>query len=196
LIAQTDRYARPFLLVDAALLLGGVLLTSFNLLLLGWSVYAVGHLGLIVGLVLFGMRNRDRLDGWAWAALGVLIVGLVLALPGLLSIWQGYVTTPTRGQMVVPSEAAPIGRFADLVTWVGAGFFGLAARGVRVLPAGAGWILVVAAVIGLVADLGLFPALVPVLWWVPAMLVFILGLVAIGGSLGLAQRLSGEVVAR
>jgi hypothetical protein len=194
LIAQTERYARPFLLVDAALLLGGVLLTSFNLLLIGWSIYAVGHLGLIVGLVLFGMNNRDRLDAWAWAALGVLLVGLVLALPGVLSIWQGYVPTPTRGHMVVPPEVAPIGRFADLVMWVGVGFFGLAARGVRALPAGAGWILLVAAVIGLIADVGLFPTLVPPLWWVPAMLVLILGLVAVGGSLSV--RSSDESRAR
>ena len=42
------RHARQILLLDATLLFGGVMLTSFNMLLIGWSVFAAAQ------------RARDR----------------------------------------------------------------------------------------------------------------------------------------
>jgi drug/metabolite transporter superfamily protein YnfA len=192
LLDRLGHFARPILLIDSSLLLAGVLLTGSNLLLLGWSVYAIGHLFAIVALLAIGALNRRRMDAWAWAGLGVVIVGLLLALPQVAAIWSSYVQTPQRATMLVPSQTLPMGLLAELVTWIGLAFYGLAARGARALPAGVGWVFVVAAVVGLLGDFAPF-AFTSALWWVPAMLVAILGLVAVGARLSpLAQRAIAE----
>ena len=179
-----ERMSRPLLQVVAALLLAGVLLTSFNLLLLGWSVYALGHIGAIGALLLGGLAHRERMDGWAWAGLGVLVAGLVLALPQIASIWLEYSRTPTGRDLIVPAFEPPLGFVAQIMTWIGLAFYGLAARGVRALPAGVGWVFVVAAAVGLLAD---FRVISP-LAWAPAMLLMALGLLAIGTGLTLPAR--------
>ena len=180
------RYARPILLLATSLLLGGVLLTSSNLLLLGWSVYACGHVLAIVAFIALGALYRGRLDGWSRTGLVVLELGLILGLPQVANIWSTYSLTPAHAQMLVPAQAQPIGLAADAVMWLGLAFFGLAARGARALPAGVGWLFAFASVLGLLAD---FVHVWPVspLWWVPAMLVMILGLIAIGASLASAE---------
>src|SRR4051794_17886062 len=176
------RIARPLLLIDAAMLLGGVLLTAMNLLLVGWSVYFVGHVLAIAAFLSIAALVRDRMDGWSWAGLLVVELGLILALPQVAAIWQAYSATPTAAEMQLPSLTYPIGLFAELVFWVGLAFFGLAGRGARALPAGVGWMFVLAAVIGLAAAFFDYLFITPY-WWVLAMFVMILGLVAIGGSL-------------
>lgn len=185
-----DRLSKPFLLLVAALLLGGVLLTGFNLLLLGWTVYALGHIGSIAAFLLIGWTYRARMDAWAWVGLAVLVVGLTLGLPQVAQIWVDYSVTPTGMSMYVPSETPPIGMLAGIVTWVGLAFYGLAARGARALPAGVGWVFVAAAIVGLLADF----ALIPPLAWVGAVLLVTLGLLAVGSSM--ASAVDGHAGAR
>jgi hypothetical protein len=177
-----DRLARPYVLTVAALLLGGVLLTGLNLLLIGWSAYAIGHIGAIFAFILIARANRARMDAWAWLGLGVLIVGLVLALPQIAQIWVDYTATPTGITMYTPSETPPIGLLAELVTWIGLCFYGLAARGARALPAGVGWWFVAAAAVGLLAAV----AVIAPLWWVAAVLLVAFGLAWIGSGLEVA----------
>ncbi len=183
-----ERFARPYLLLVAALLLAGVLLTGFNLLLLGWSVYALGHLGAIGGFVLIGWAYRARMDAWAWVGLAILVAGLIAALPQLVQIWADYSATPTGIDMYVPADTPPIGLVAELVTWVGLAFYGLAARGARALPQGVGWIFAAAAAIGVLAAFGVIAPL----WWVAAVLLMTLGLLAVGTGLTLADRTGDE----
>ena len=185
-MAILARYARPILLLGTSLLLAGVMLTSSNLLLIGWSVYACGHVLAIVAFLALGALYRGRLDGWSWAGLLALEVGLILALPQVANIWSSYSLTPTQAQMLVPAQAQPIGLAADGIIWLGLAFFGLAARGARALPAGVGWLFAFASVVGLLADFVHVWPLSP-LWWAPAMLVMILGLVAIGAGLAPAE---------
>jgi hypothetical protein len=182
LLGALARVGRPLLLLDASVLLVGVLLTAFNMLLIGWSVYAVGHVLAIVAFLAIAALHRDRMDGWTWVGLLTVEVGLILSLPQVASIWSSYVETPTAVDMLVPSQTAPIGRFAEAIVWIGVAFFGLAGRGASVLPSGVGWIFVVASVIGLAAAFFDVWFITP-LWWVPAMLVMILGLVAVGAEL-------------
>jgi len=192
MIGWLARVCRPLLLLDASLLLAGVLLTSFNLLLVGWSVYAVGHVLAILGFLSVAALRRDRMDGWTWVGLLTLEAGLILALPQVASIWSSYTHTPTGTDMLVPSQTAPIGRFAELILWIGLAFFGLAGRGAKVLPPGVGWMFVTASVLGLLAAFVDVWFITP-LWWVPATLVMILGIVAIGsGVTTLAQRAMAE----
>ena len=90
---------RPLSVVAALLLIVGVSLTSLNLLLGGWTVYAAGHVLAIAAFGAIGAANRQRMDPWAWLGLAVLVVGLLLALP------QGVVAT-------FMSRAAAEGLFA------------------------------------------------------------------------------------
>jgi hypothetical protein len=172
------------LAVGAALLfIVGVTLTGLNLLLVGWSVYAVGYVGAIVAFVAVCAANRSRMEAWTWLGVGVLVVGLVLGLPQVAAIWQVYaeplcgLTLLNRcGVMELPVWTAPLGLTAELVTWVGVAFFGLAARGARVLPTGIGWIMLGAAVIGVVAALNLVSPYA----WVAAVLLLALALLGLG----------------
>jgi hypothetical protein len=180
------RWARPLALVSAFLLLVGVTLTGLNLLLVGWSVYAVGHVGAIVAFVAICAANRRRMEPWTWLGLLVLVVGLVLGLPQIGAIWQVYaeplcgLTLLNRcGMMELPVWTAPFGLTAELVTWVGLAFFGLAARGAQVLPTGIGWILLGAAAIGVVAAL----YIVSPYAWVVAVLLLALALLGVGVAL-------------
>jgi hypothetical protein len=189
------RWARPLALVSALLLLIGITLTGLNLLLVGWSVFAVGHVAAILAFVAICAAARGRMDAWTWLGLGVLVVGLVLGLTQVATIWQGYAAPPPdvlacggcgpAGRvMELPVWTAPFGLAAELVTWVGVAFFGLAARGAHVLPTGSGWILLGAAVIGVVAALNLVSPYA----WVAAVLLLALALLGVGVSLRATSR--------
>ena len=175
MLDRLGRISRPLVLLVAALLVVGVTLTGLNMLLVGWTVYAIGHVGAIVAFLAIAAANRRSMDGWAWAGLGVLLVGLVLALPAIASIWSTYLDQPAGREMMVPLDMAPLGAVAEIVTWVGLAFYGLAARGVGSLPAGVGWIFVAAAAVGLVADFRLISPLA----WAGSMLLVVLGLLAV-----------------
>ena len=177
-MAALARWARPLSLVAALALIVGVTLTGLNLLLGGWTVYAAGHMLAIAAFVAIGAANRQRMDPWAWLGLLVLVVGLVVALPQVAAIWQTYANLSAGRDMELPVWTAPVGLTAELVTWVGAAFFGLAARGAHVLPRGVGWVMVGAAVVGLLAAL----YIVSPYAWVAAVLLLALSLLAIGVS--------------
>jgi len=183
LMARAGIFARPLSMVAALALIVGVALTSLNLLLGGWTVYAAGHVLAIAAFVAIGAANRQRMDGWTWLGLAVFVVGLVLALPQIAAIWQTYakaggVLPVAQQQMELPVWTAPLGLTAELVTWVGAAFFGLAARGNHVLPRGISWLLVIAAVIGVIAAL----YIVSPYAWVAAMLLVGFALLATGAA--------------
>jgi hypothetical protein len=178
------RVARPLALVSALVLIAGVTLTGLNLLLIGWSVFAIGHVGAIKAFLSVGAANRQRFDPWTWLGLLVLVVGMLLALPQIVTIWldyaQGGGVLPVAGrEMELLVWTAPLGLTAELVTWVGLAFFGLAARGAQVLPTGIGWLFLGAAVVGIVSALYLISPYA----WVVAELLLAIGLLGIGVSL-------------
>jgi hypothetical protein len=185
---RVGTFVRPLSVVAALLLIVGVALTSLNLLLGGWTVYAAGHVLAIAAFVAIGAANRSRMDPWAWLGLAVLVVGLLLALPQVAAIWLTYATPvdvlacggcgPVLNVMELPVWTAPFGLTAELVTWVGAAFFGLAARGAHVLPRGIGLVMVGAAVIGLIAAL----YIVSPYAWVAAELLLAVSLLGVGVS--------------
>ena len=177
-----ERLARPYLLLVAALLLGGVLLTGLNLLLVGWSAYALGHIGLIVGFMLVGWAFRARMDAWAWVGLAVLLVGLIGALPQVFLIWSAYTERMTGGEMLILASHEPIGLVAEWVTWIGLAFYALAARGARALPDGVAWIFIAAAIVGVWAALRIFSPLA----WIGAVVFVAVGIVWIAGALPVA----------
>lgn len=174
------RWARPLSLVAALTLIVGVTLTGLNLLLGGWTVYAAGHLLAIAALGALWAANRGRLDAWATLGLLVLLIGLLLALPQVAAIWQAYAPGAFHQvgaqHMELPVWTAPFGLTAELVTWVGVAFFGLAARGAHALPKGIGWVMVGAAAIGIIAAL----YIVSPYAWVAAVLLFAVALLSAG----------------
>jgi hypothetical protein len=101
---------------------------------------------------------------------------MLLALPQIAAIWQAYAAPGAGADMELPVWTAPLGLTAELVTWVGVAFFGLAARGVHALPRGIGWVMVSAAVIGLIAAF----YIVSPYAWVAAILLLAISLLAIG----------------
>jgi len=174
-----DRMTRPYLLVIASLLLGGVVLTALNMLFVGWSVYALGHIGSIFAFILIAAAYRSRMDGWAWVGLAVLIFGLMTALPQTFLIWSAYTTRMTGGEMLIPAAEPPFGVVAEWVTWLGLAWYALAARGVHALPAGVAWIFVAASITGMWAVLNIFSPLA----WLGAVLFVAIGLVWIANDL-------------
>ncbi len=178
-----DSLARPYILVIAALLLGGVLLSGLNLLLIGWSAYALGHIGSIFAFVLIARAYRSRMDSWAWVGLAVLIFGLMAALPQAFVIWSAYLTRMTGGDMLIPAAQPPFGVAAEYVTWIGLAFYALAARGSRALPDGVAWIFVAASITGIWAALKIFSPLA----WIGAVIFVAIGLVWVGTSLPEAE---------
>jgi hypothetical protein len=174
-----SRYARPVLLGASLLLVSGALLALFHLLLLGWVVYAIGHALAILGFLAIAQVNRALMDPWTWLGLIVLETGLVLAMPGIASIGSTYATSGEQAQLIMPIDAPPFGFAAELISWVGVAFFGLAARGARALPRGMGWVFVAAAVIGVLGDLRLISAHV----WFLAVILLASGLLGVATSL-------------
>ena len=175
---RAGTWARPLSLIAALALMVGVILTGLNLLLWGWTVYAVGHVAAILAFIAVSAASRERFDPWTWLALLVLVLGLVLALPQIVAIWQAYAAPSPGRDMELPVWTPPLGLTAELVTWVGVAFFGLAARGVHALPKGIGWVMVGAAVIGIIAAL----YIVSPYAWVGAMLLLAMSVMAIGVS--------------
>jgi hypothetical protein len=178
-LAPLARFARPLLLAAALLLVTGSWLTLFHMLVMGWAMYAIGHIVAIVGFVAIAAVFRERMEPWTWLGLIVLEAGLILALPGIVAIGSAYAAPAGAGQMILPADALPLGLAAELITWVGLAFFGLAARGERILSSGIAWTFVAAAVIGILGDLRLISPLV----WVLAVLLLAFGLLGVGVSL-------------
>ncbi len=176
------RFCRPLLLASGTLLVAGLLLTGLNMLVIGWSVYAIGYLGLMLAVIAVAAVNRERMDGWSWAGLVVLMVGLLIGLSSIASIWSTYAQTGFAGApMLLPVDAPPLGYAGELITWAGIAFFALAARGAKVLSSPVAWAFVAASVIGLLAA---FRALAP-MWWVLAILIVALVVLWMGAAMAI-----------
>lgn len=180
-LSRLAEHVRLIVMLDAALLFLGIVLTSFNLLLIGWSIYILGHLGAILTFAAIAAFYRQRMDGWSWLGLLVLVAGLLAALPALASIWTSYQQVPTHAELLVPLQTAPIGLAAEITTWVGLAFYALAAHGTPALPRGVAWLFLLAALVGLAACLIDVWFITPV-WWVLAVLLLVLAFVAVGSS--------------
>lgn len=172
------RYARPILLVTAALLTVGAMLTVFGMPLVGWTIYGVGYLGLLVALPAIVAVNRSKMDGWSWLTFGVLYVGIVLGVPVMLMVLGHYAQNPAVHDALMPYAILPIGMFAGIIAWVGLLLFGLATWRAEVLPTGAAVMFVIAGAVALPAELGLLTAF----FWAFAILLASFGLVWVATS--------------
>jgi len=150
------RYARPILLVVPGLLAIGALVTILGLPLIGWSIYGLGYLGLLLALPAVVAVYRASLDRTSWIAFGVLYLGVLLGVPVMLMVWGHYAQNPAVHDALTPYVITPLGMLAGAVAWIGLALFGLAAYGARAVPRGGAVLLVVAAAFALPAELGLF----------------------------------------
>ncbi len=156
MLDRLARYARPILLVVPGLLTVGAFVTIIGLPLIGWTIYGVGYVGLLVALPAVIAVYRASLDRVALVAWAVLYVGVVLGLPVMAMVWVFYAQDPTVHEALLPYALTPLGMLAGVVAWVGLALFGLAAYRVRGLPTGPAWLFVVAAVIAVLAEVGIF----------------------------------------
>ena len=148
--------ARPILLVVAGLLTIGAVLTVFGMTLVGWTIYGIGYFGALVAFAAVAALYFRGMGWLARAAFVVFYVGLVLGVPVMLMLWGFYANNPTVHDALMPYAMLPIGMFAGIIAWLGLGLFGLAtwiSRSVAAVPAA---LFVVAAVVALPAEWGLF----------------------------------------
>jgi hypothetical protein len=155
------RYARPILLWVPVVLAAGAMVTVLGLPLIGWIMYGVGYVGLLLSLAAVVAVYRGPMDWFAWVSFGVLYVGLLIGLPVLLIMLGHYAQNPDLGEPSMPFTVTPLGMIAGVVTWIGLALFGWAMYRVRALPTAGAVVFVVAAVLGLLAE---FAVLAPVAW--------------------------------
>ena len=154
--ASLVRYARPILLGVAGLLTLGAVLTIFGMTLVGWTIYGFGYVG---ALLAFAVVARLYYVGMGWLArlcFAVFYVGLVLGVPVMAMVWGYYAANPTVHDALMPYVMLPIGMFAGIVAWLGLGLMGLATLISRSMPALPAALFVVAAIVALPAEWGLF----------------------------------------
>ena len=157
------RHARPTLIWVPVLLATGALVTVMGLPLIGWTIYGVGHVGLLVGFAALVAVHRASFDWFAWVAFGVLSAGLLVGLPVLLIVWGHYAANPGLREMIMPAVVTPLGAIYAVVTWIGLALVGWAGYLVRALPTAGAVAFIIAAVLALPAEIGWFA---PVAWLV------------------------------
>lgn len=155
------RYARPILIWVPVVLAAGAMVTVMGLVLGGWTMYAVGYVGLIVAFAAVAALHRGLFDWFAWVSFAVLMVGLLLGLPVLLIVWDYYSQNPSLHEALMPFRVTPLGMIAGVVMWVGLALFGWALYRVRAVPTAGAVAFVIAAVLGFLAE---FNVLAPVAW--------------------------------
>ncbi|CAN5573757.1 hypothetical protein BH23CHL6_BH23CHL6_08650 [soil metagenome] len=156
------RYARPILLVVAGLLAVGVMLAVLGMPLLGWGIFGIGWLGLLIALPAVVGVYRVSMDWFAWVALAVLYAGIVLMIPVVVVMWGHYAENPALQEVLMAGdEVAPLGLVAGIVAWVGLVLFGWAAYRVRLIPRGGAVLFMIAGVLALLAEMAV---LAPVMW--------------------------------
>jgi hypothetical protein len=153
------RYARPILLIVAGFLATGATLIVFAMPFVGWTIYGIGFLGLLLAVPTLAAVYRRSLDWFAWLTLAVLYIGVVVGIPVLLAVWGHYLQNPGTQDAVMAHEVTPLGMVAGAIKWVGLGLFGIAAYRVRPIPAGGVVMFPIAALIALPAEFGLFTVL-------------------------------------
>ncbi|CAN5794428.1 hypothetical protein BH24CHL6_BH24CHL6_13540 [soil metagenome] len=160
-LGSLARYAHPILLLVAALLAIGAALMLLALQVLGWSLYGLGHLGLLVALPAVAAVYRASLDKVSWVALVVVYVGGVLGIPVVLMMLSHYLQNPDVDDLLMPQDLSPLGMLPGVVVWVGLALFGVAAWSARAVPRGGAATLVVGAVLAFGAEIGFF---IPLMW--------------------------------
>jgi hypothetical protein len=161
LLGRLARYARPLLLIVPGLLTIGASLLLLALPILGWSLYGLGLLGLLLALPAVAATYRTTLDRLSWVALGLFYIGVVLGVPVALLMLNHHVQNPTLNELVMPRDVTLLALLPGLLAWVGLAVFGLAAWSSRAVPRGGAVLLVVGAVLAFAAEIGF---LVPVMW--------------------------------
>lgn len=172
------RYARPILLLVSSALALGVMLTFFGMPLLGWTIYGIGYLGVLVSFAAVVAVYRSRFDWFAWLTLGILYVGLLLGVPVMLMLWGYYAENPAARDALMPYVMLPIGMYAGIIAWLGLGLFGIAAWRLRALPTWAAVWFVAAAIAAVPAEFGMFSLSA----WVLGILLASIGLVVIASD--------------
>ena len=150
-------WARPILFVTSVLLLVGASVTVMGMPLIGWGLFGVGLVGALLAFPAAVAVNRGAMDWLAWLALGVLLVGIVLSIPVLAMVWWRYVENPALHDAVMPRAVMPLGMWAGVVFWAGVMLFGLATWRTWSLPLASSIVFIIAAALGLDAELGWLP---------------------------------------
>ena len=167
------RRARPSVLIVAGLLAGGALVTVLGLPAVGWPVYSLGHLSMLLAVPAIGGAYRPSLPQVAWVWLGMAFVGFLLGLAVVATTWDHYMRDPGLQEVVLARQILPIGMYAGVVAWLGMALFGLVALSASDVPRGGAITLLVAAVLIVAAELGLLAAYV----WALAIVLAAVGLV-------------------
>lgn len=159
MVARLDalaRYARPLLLVVPGLLSMGAFIAVLGLPFIGWSVYAVGYLGLLIAVPAVAAVYRSAFDVAAWLWLGLFYAGVVLGVPVMLGLWAYYAQNPGVQQVLMPYGLTPLAMLPGVLAWAGLGLFGLATFGPRSVPRSGAVLFVLAALCALPAELAIF----------------------------------------
>lgn len=166
------RYAQPITLLVAALLTSGAMLTVLRLPLVGWSLYAIGYVGLLLSLAGLAAFYRPSFTQVGWALLGLLYLGLLIGLPIVLILWSYYAQNIQTPDAVLAREVAQLALLKS-AAWLGLLLFALWALSSGALPRAASLLLGAGALIALAAELGLLG----VFSWAFGIIVLSVGLV-------------------
>jgi hypothetical protein len=166
------RFTQPIILLVAGLLAAGASLAVLRLPLIGWSLYAVGYVGLLLALAGLAASYRPLINRVTWVMLGLLYVGILLGLPIVLLIWSYYAQNLAVPDAVLAREVSQLALLKS-AAWVGTLLFALATFDSRALPRLGSVMLAVGSVLALAAELGF----VGVFSWAFGIIVISLGLV-------------------
>ena len=167
------RHARSIVLIVAGLLAGGALVTVLGLPGVGWPVYSLGHVGMLLAVPAIGGAYRASLPQVGWLWLGMAFIGFLLGLAVVATTWGHYLRDPGLQEVVLARQVLPIGTYAGVVAWLGMALFGLVAISPTDVPRGGAITLLGAAILIVAAELGLLAAYV----WALAIVLAAVGLV-------------------
>lgn len=167
------RHARPIMLIVAGLLAGGALITVLGLPAVGWPVYGLGHVGMLLVLPAIGAAYRQSLQPVAWLWLGIAFAGFAIGLAVVATTWGQYIGDPSLQEVVLARQIMPIGMLAGVVAWLGMALFAVVVFSAPDLPRGGAITLLVAALLIVAAEVGLVAAYV----WALAIVLAAMGLV-------------------
>lgn len=169
------RYAGVILSTVAGLLTVGALLSVMRLPLIGWALYSIGFVGLLVALPAIAAAYRSLLTPASWIFFALAWLGVVIGLPALVVVWDHYVQSALP-DAVLARAVAPVGVLAA-ASWLGIGLVALTLFDARAVPRGGALVLVVGSVLALASELfllgpfawalGILIASVGLVWLVP-----------------------------
>ncbi len=166
LLDSLARFARPLLLFVAALLTLGALLAVTGMVLLGWAIYALGFVGLLVALPAVAAVYRPSMDWACWVTFAILYVGVVLGVPAVAVLLGRYAQDPAL-ELLMPRALGSLAMWPGVIAWAGFGLFGLAMNRLPTFPRGGAVLLAIASLLAIPAEFGL---LIPFAWAVAVIL--------------------------